>query len=560
MAQSNEGGFGSPFIRASFNGTEVTAIIKEFEYIYDEEGDDICTIIIESDNRNEPDNDYYKNGAEWNITWGYIAAEISEVRTIYIRDVEWNFDKTTIKGTILATEKGITLKFEDEETNYQNMTLADMVQDKATKHGLEAWLDATGYDKLPELILPSQAGDYNLSDYFKRNTNAIVDRDYKQMNSPSNRVNLARQIRAMGAADSANRAQQKSFQGFTVTPAALGTEVQDGPGGSEGAVVWHFKKIDNAPQAGDTDSQFLDKYAQKEPGGPFIIDTRDGDITLMKRNFNQVPFKAYEYGGTEGELLDFKPMSRIRSHKKASTNVGFKGWDPVNKTTYSGNANSIYDGDDTLVQYRKVYRFLKELSSVKGVNGDPGLGTRTWSTKMLRTLATSGQLGDPTQVSRVDASSNNVTDAVYIPYTVNDALAMLKKSLVDAEKTIDNSTLDPTQEDAQASYDRAMNERRRQELKMNPASATVWGNPQLKVGQIITILSVSKKYSGNYYITKCSHKLSKSGFLTTLQMVTQGYNLPVGKEWSKVKFGRINKIKGDLNPTYKIKLATISNP
>lgn len=559
MAQSNQDGFGAIFIKATCNGVDISSKIQHFEYSYEEEGEDLAEIKIMSDDVTEPDKDIYYHKARWQIVWGYINAEVSEIRTVYVQDVQWDFSKDAVCGTILATEKGITLKFEDEETNYQNTTLAEIVQDKATKHGLEAWLEAPSSDDLPVFKLPVQPGDHNSLDYVSRNATATILQHTDSINAPANRVSLNAYLKTAVAADQANTQSQQAVQGFVIR----GDGFIQGPGGSEGPGAFKFRQISNQPQANDTDASLLDKLASKEPGGPFFLDTRDDDITLKKRNFNQVPFKSYEYGGSNGELQQFKPMSRIRSHKKSSTNVGFSGWNAADKTAYSGNANGLYDSDPKLVEYKRVYRFLKKLSVVPGTTPDISGGTLTWSVQLLKT-ENNGQLGggagNPNYINQADVSSNHNQGALFIPFTVNDALAALQASLVEGEKALDNNTYDPTQLNADDAVNRAMNERRNQELKMNPASAEMWGEPKLKVGQILTFTHVSKKYTGNYYTIKVKHTLSKSGYTTTTEMVTQGYNLPIGKEWEKVKFGKINKVMGNKNPTYIKVIQTKQNP
>jgi hypothetical protein len=54
----------------------------------------------------------------------------------------------------------------------------------------------------------------------------------------------------------------------------------------------------------------------------------------------------------------------------------------------------------------------------------------------------------------------------------------------------------------------------------------MWGDVGLWPGEIITILGVGKKYSGNHYITKADHVVNcGSGYIVSLEMARKGANI-----------------------------------
>ena len=48
----------------------------------------------------------------------------------------------------------------------------------------------------------------------------------------------------------------------------------------------------------------------------------------------------------------------------------------------------------------------------------------------------------------------------------------------------------------------------------------VVGTPELEIGQMVQLMGVGNRFSGNYYVTKVVNEVSSSGYLTTFSVRT----------------------------------------
>jgi hypothetical protein len=79
-------------------------------------------------------------------------------------------------------------------------------------------------------------------------------------------------------------------------------------------------------QGNKTDRQMLTEIGMKEPGGPFLAETRDDELIIRRRDWNKKPYRSYEYGGTDGDLVDYKTDPKDRNRKQNSRNMTFGSW------------------------------------------------------------------------------------------------------------------------------------------------------------------------------------------------------------------------------------------
>lgn len=230
-------------------------------------------------------------------------------------------------------------------------------------------------------------------------------------------------------------------------------------------------------------------------------------------------------------------------------NVGFSNWNALDKTAFAGNANGLSDENPTLTEFRKMYTFYKALQD-KG-HGKDKVGNLVIKQKHIN-------INSPNFLAKIDNSADYTKANLYTWYTVDDKVRALEQSIKNYEQTLNNSVYNPLGNNPQDAYQQAHNDRRSNELKMNPAVASIYGDPNLKVGKIITILGISKKYSGNYYIIKANHKIDKVGYMVSLEMATQGQNIKASPDHYKAR-GKVNRNIGPASgkkDTKKIKVKT----
>lgn len=97
-------------------------------------------------------------------------------------------------------------------------------------------------------------------------------------------------------------------------------------------------------------------------------------------------------------------------------------------------------------------------------------------------------------------------------------------------------------EDNEESKNLANSVKKTATLKTLTASLVVEGEPLLAPNVVITVANVAKRHSGNWYLQKVNHKITQSGYTTTLTAAKNGTDSPVV---SKKEAPDPNKTVGD---------------
>lgn len=545
-------GFEAPFIRVFFNNREITDSFESMRYVYDEEDDDEIEIQLKSDSRGVADKPEFQEKAQLLLIWGFIKGVTSHVRKVTIRDAVWQYTRENVVGVLKCTEKGSELKGATTKEVHKKKSLIDLVQDKGKKHDLLTEL-ILPKDKLPTTSIAPLPGETS-EQFFKRDKNKATYTVTSGKNpgllyqgAPIKMVTL-KDLQAVKDREDAAKAAKANG------PIDL-SKLTD-----------LFQKHDSLPQAGKSDKQILDETAQRDVNGPYIVETRDDKIMIKKRDFGKVPYKAYEYGGPLGDLLEFIPETKTRGRMGTSTSMGFGNWNGLDKTFTSGTADGA-DGSPVLAHYIEMRNFYQDVSK-KG--GGALITTTNVKTRAYTASPNTLKAGMITNnVARADNTLVRTNSAILVPVTIDDRVAILDKQISDYKnpdknnETANKDFYNPKGNGKPAdAYAQANNHRKNSELNKNCASAIVWGDPKIETGQIITIIGASKKHSGNYYIKKSTHTVTKEGYFTELELVRQGHNIAstknhknhkeLGRDLNQ-KFGTITK---ELHRTKSLKIKT----
>jgi len=584
-------GYGAPFLRIHFEKIELSQFCTRLRYTMDEENDDEVELSFELENPNELDKPQWQEGAKYELVWGYIQGEISNKRTVYIKDVKPSATRENIKLVVSCAEKGISLKSGSSKIIHKNKTLPEIANDYAKKHGLKGALEVDPSNQDIKVTVEPIPGE-RLDQYLIREANAKAQKRYEQQaqGKTSNEVikiwlddlNKSKVDPVLQKERELKEKYQRDWEdGATIdveqsTEGALRLSILNND--LERAQAERRKQFDslvknnpdflnsldkfvihkNVPQANKSDKQILDELAKREPNGPYVVKTRDDEVIIKRRNFGKLPFFTYEYGGPSGELLDFSPQSSKRNRSGSSLAMGFGGWNPLDKTTFSGT-NTPADQDPSLAKAIEMLKFYKNIQKTPGA-GKLLVGER-FSQPVL------GVKSNQPVENKIDNTGiwSNNRHAILI--TLDDKIRALEKAIQEFTVGVDTKKkemynalgVNPT-----TAYEQAANLRRDSELNSNPATATVWGKPQLEDGMILTFLGVGKKYSGNYYVKKVTHELDKSGgYLVDMEMYRQGHNIKTNKDYaSSVDLGRpVNNAVGASDKTSNDKTLPITqNP
>lgn len=520
-----ENGYAANFITAFYGNTPIQDRIESFKYSSSEDDDDNCEINIRTDDRNAPDRPEYQEGVVWTVIWGYINGAKSHVRKVYAYELKWEFDDQNILLTISFHEKGLTLKQRNAKTVFNNTSIVDILHNAGKVHGLKTAVEIPGVNGGPPI--------------------KIFTTDELQAS-----------LKKFAAQQAALQQENKTLFGTTdiqledqvaIAPAInLGTEMDN-------RALWramfeNFGMYPSIAQGNKTDKQLLDELGKRQPGGQFITDTTDDEAVVKKRNFNQKPIRTYTWANGDGELQSFEPESKGKSKDGTSINMNYDGWDKTNKTYFNGDANV---GNPSLTDKQKetLAKFQKQYDAIKFT--DP--------TKILGFKAINIEAG-------LKADATNRVQIIRTPVTILDKQTALKNTIeAFTDPTGMNKSInDPTVNNPTDAAAHADNLRDEANLKNNPGYIEAFGDPVIMKGKIITILGVSKKYSGNYYITKVDHVMGdKKAYMMHIDIVRQGHNIKTNGHFiSNVAIGMpLNKEIGKHGPAEKNKTLSIkTNP
>lgn len=556
MPKGMEGGYGSPFVKVFWLNSqedkveEINLPIDTFVYDADEESDDVIKLQLTSNDPNEADNKYWQEKEELRVLWGYIGGEVSVIRKIYIQEVKWDYDVNGVTLEISATEKANSMKFQSSVEIHEGITFPGLVSKMADRHKVKAFIETYNpeYGDGTELIYDlKQKPHENLEHYLKRYHNeqhpgyyahrypqTKIALDYKiSLPTTVNYNNYKMDVPAYNV-EAPNRFSKDELARFD----------QKFNNIINGINTQQFPATD-VIQGNKTDMGLLKSELAKQPGN-YVLDTRDDEIIIRRRNFNQLPYRAYKYRGDDGLMTKFTPMSKIKSKGSRASKTGFSGWNGLDKTNYKGGISGLDDPGPKLMEYQRILARDKNL-----INQGKGDLTLT-----PHNILKHRSINIQNQRARIDNAGDFrvLNKADYSSVTVKNEADAIEAAFKHAEDELVNHMYDSSARNAVDSMNRAANARRNSALKMNPANATIVMDPNIMPGKLITILGASAKHSGNYYVTKAKHTIKNgSPAMVELDMVTTGTNKRLRKE-DVPATGQVNNTIGPekSNPTTKI--------
>lgn len=553
-----ENGYSANFITAFYGNQPIQERIESFKYTSSEDDEDTCEITIEADDRNAPDLPEYQEGAVWTVIWGFIKGAKSHVRKIYLSEVKWEFTDQKLIVNITFYEKGLTLKQRNAKSLFNDTNIIDILHNAGKVHGLKTTVEIPGVNGGPPIkIITTDELQKSLKAFAAQqklkqeqeiqlfgNTNASL------IDNPSGGF-AGIQIETQGSGLNFT----VGLSGFGSVKHNVGINIpgQTNITGIDQELVFrelirNFGMYANIAQGNKTDKQLLDELGKRQPGGQFILDTTDDEATLKKRNFNQKPIRTYTWANGNGELQSFEPESKGKSKDGTSINMNYDGWDKTNKTYFNGDAN-VTNPSLTEKQKETLAKFQKQYDAIKFT--DP--------TKILGYKAITLEAG-------LKADATNRVQIIRTPVTMLNKQTALKNTIeaFTDPNGMNKSINDPTSNSPIDAGAYADNLRDEANLKNNPGYFEAFGDPIIMKGKIITILAVSKKYSGNYYITSIEHSMGDAKpYMIRANIVRQGHNIKTNDHFiANTEAGIIlNKSIGNLGPAEKNKTLSIkTNP
>jgi hypothetical protein len=508
-------GHAAPLVRI-FNSEQslVYEGVTRFSYVFSEKADDASFISIETNDVNLVDHPDLQDGKQLIVVWGYIGAFEYQKRILYIWDLKTSFNDQGVRIEIECYCKAAFMKLNSSKDVFTSETVDELGQEMADAYGLDYETRGVKTDEKPSEsqfnVIHTGGKTEAQLDFTRTNPGATIARDNTAV--PREHV---------------------------------------------------FKKYaEGIPQANKTDKKLLDDYAALEPTDNMFFDTRDDKLILTRRNFLQIPYKAYTWKAEPGHLLAFTPASKNVENKKFGVANSVSGWLDEDKEYIQGEVNRSHSGAGVLGDI--IEMSLEERVKKKVEEGIYNPLDRPASVDGLAQLETKGVDDQGNPITRVVIKEKiDSTQAVVALWhkqgTQPSRLVFNQRKQPFYSAAIDNtgrietrgvSIFEPKEylplvENKPAEIAGAgINRQSEKELDLNEHQAEILGDPTLIVGKVITIIGVGKRYSGNYYIFHCNHEISpEKGYVCYLKLYRTGTGKLGKEEANKIDASELGLLK-----------------
>lgn len=483
---------GTVLVKVYFDGKELQHPIERFEYVYDEEGEDLCNITMNTLEEDSPNYPEFQERAKLIVQWGYIGGPVRE-RKVFVDDPKWTFDKNGRKIILACINKAITTKQTRSKKIHKGVTLPELTKEVAERHGLNAYLEVTneqsGETEIHDLRAPDSKWKSAVGDEFKLLTNIpqANKTDYHLLEEQGRR-----EPKGEWQPVTRDDAIILRKRNFSKKPHRSYTYERD-----KGELLSFNPETKNKSTLGTSLASMFSAWdsANKK----FIAGIQD-QMKLQLKGALARYWKATGLALPEDHLY---PNYSVEARDNRIVGLVNQIVDNEGKSAKTGKTKNVLGHEvDEYENDFVAYKLVNQTSS--GQRNDFGV-TRDNTSKVLR-----GK----------------------VPVTGEE----LYKAVKDATSGNLDNFHDETANNLDDAAGPSANNIGRNAMQRNPASALHWGDATLESGQVITYLGVGKKYEGNYLVIKCTHVIEEgSGFTVTTELAREGHNVKASENDMAVK-------------------------
>lgn len=444
-----------------------------FEYHYDEEDDDTCTIVFQSSDIYLADNKALQINSALYVTWGFMNSDgkriMSPKRLIAIRDIESNYDSDKITLTLKCTDSVSYIKELQNnsvrETNFIDW-LSEIVEGKYQANIIVHGTEVVNYnDVLPSMTSQTQHGNV--------------------------------------------------------------TYVRESTAAPQTALFFETRVIKGQSKAIHKAMEDELKFAQ---GGPFFIDGRDNTITIHNRDFSQAASRSYDYGRGRGDIIRFQPKTFFQENDIANAQVASlePGERQIHATTSDYiKISDITDDVDILtgnqeISKQQVQGYLDQLKGTMFERMANGNVIEVDSDEYNENLKLVPDLEyKETKVNHVnDKHGYDEIEGTLREVEAKDNTAAPFDWIEQFEISIPASTVLSSPAVLEELKIMLANEVIERQHKKFQCQLEIIGDPGIESSKIIIINGVAKLHSGAWYTVKVTHKLTPAnGYTTELECI-----------------------------------------
>lgn len=352
-------------IRDPKNDLPIGTFVTHFEYIYDEEKVDKGKIEIETDNPDLVALSELSYGQGLQLQWGYIYADgsgyYSPVRKVIITKTDTTFGQSGVKLTLEFSDSSILLK--NAPSNYFDNTKGFVKYVEDLCKGIPIGIALVDYNEQstvkPAVAQRVMSGE-EIAATYPHNINTGAE---WATESPLQAISPKEMVQTP----------------TTVVPDAAGVKILEYNAETQKLTIQdpdNFRKVyleQKEFAAGLIVGTSRNKYYQLQDvcrslsGGPFFVDSRDGQVILHNVKSQRNITKVYTYMGGHGELLEFSVKTdyiKTSVEVKQSTEIN-----PDTKSIDTDFVQAVVDPDQGNADGRDIDTFMVW----------PNLGTPYWN-------------------------------------------------------------------------------------------------------------------------------------------------------------------------------------
>ena len=496
-------------LASSIEGLELGVV--DFNYEYDDEEEDICTIKIQAKNHDAIDNLNIRRNAVLIVKWGYVGGPLSNSARVAVRDIASKYGTNNIYTEYKCTDLTTALKYINVQ-DVRTMSLLDYLDNYASR----------------SMKIVIQSGPDVI--YKQGIQNQITTREEED----TQRIQMLYTSKDSGPIP--------PFDPF-VTPLMNGVKpslpmpnpnniIERGTwyADAENDIKKYFEKERDIISVNRSPYNVLQETLNSCPQGPWFITGRGNTLLIHNRNLGNNLYKNYEYAGEHGELLDFTAETKYDNFEKqkiSSTNMDPSSKGIANLDSYLNRLNSqrtfpeiIQDKSisqeerdrqlrDFIIGYHDYKMFEIKINTFRAyAMANPNISNYQDAQISFSEAERNGDVSFDEDSGIL--AKKAYTDVIYVPegkVNTSPLRGYMGKVIIYSIPVDDPIDTENEQN----------NTLRKLEMETEEANIIIEGDPYIKSEMVIGILNVQKTHEGKYYIKKCGHNITEQGYRTTLE-------------------------------------------
>jgi len=482
--------------------------VTRFSYVHSEKVDDNSSIVIETDLVNIVDDPDLQEDKAIILVWGFTGG-VTQKRKVYIWDIIPTFNETGVRLEIKAYCLKAYTKLNSSKDVWNGTNLKGTIDELAESYGLS--------------VQDGVNGVVDESETFEEGESATQFGLARQgeMDFEASKFNVER--------DSTRNVQYK------------------------------YKEYEALPQSAKSDAKFMDDTVAIEPIDNLVLEGRDDNLIIKRRNLKQLPYKSYQYKGEPGILLEFIPASKNYQMKKNTISSSVSGWIEDEKKYIQGGIGAGQLGNGVLGDTVEMSLEQQAVEEVIASEDNPFDRPVTFDGLSVERIVKDDD-GNP--ISKIMETEKLDTDDRKFIYwskqgTQTSKVVLGKRphitAALDATGRIHTKgfrvyskkeTIPTVETNPKDIAGIGVNRKSGNDLELKDSSAKIIGDPSLVSGKIITILGAGNKYSGNYYVYHVEHTITpEGGYICNVKMYKNGNNLLDAENPNEVNVDRLGNYK-----------------